>query len=179
MRCPINEHGQDEDRRDSGILDPHIWLSPPLVAIQARRILVTLQKADPVHQADYEANYKAFISEISELHADLENTFSAKLGLQFMVFHPAWGYFADTYGLKQVPVEIEGKNPKPAQLKKLIEFANQNDVNVIFVQPQFSAKSAEVIARGIHGQVVFADPLAEAWAANLRKVAREIKAALK
>ena len=55
----FNEHGQDEDRRDPGILDPHIWLSPPLVMIQARRILVTLQKADPVHEADYEANYKA------------------------------------------------------------------------------------------------------------------------
>jgi zinc transport system substrate-binding protein len=96
-----------------------------------------------------------------------------------MVFHPAWGYFADTYGLIQIPVEIEGKNPKPAQLKELIEYANQNDINVIFVQPQFSAKSAEVIARGISGQVVLADPLAEEWAVNLRKVARAIKAALR
>ena len=173
------EHGKDESRRDPGILDPHIWLSPPLVMIQARTILVALQKVDPVHRSDYEANYKAFISEISELDAELRNIFSGKHGLQFMVFHPAWGYFADTYGLKQIPVEIEGKNPKPAQLKELIEYANQNDINVIFVQPQFSAKSAEVIARGIGGQVVFADPLAEEWAANLRKVAREIKAALR
>jgi zinc transport system substrate-binding protein len=76
-------------------------------------------------------------------------------------------------------VEIEGKNPKPAQLKELIEYANQNDIKVIFVQPQFSAKNAEVIARGIGGQVVLADPLAAEWAANLRKVARAIKAALR
>ena len=96
-----------------------------------------------------------------------------------MVFHPAWGYFADTYGLKQIPVEIEGKNPKPAQLMALIEYANQNDIKVIFVQPQFSAKSAEVIARGIGGHVVVADPLAADWAANLRKVSREFKAALR
>jgi zinc transport system substrate-binding protein len=81
--------------------------------------------------------------------------------------------------LKQIPVEIEGKNPKPAQFKQLIEYANQNDISVIFVQPQFSAKSAEVIARGIGGQVVFADPLAEEWTVNLRKVAREIHAALR
>jgi len=99
--------------------------------------------------------------------------------LQFMVFHPAWGYFADTYGLKQIPVEIEGKHPKPAQLKDLIEYATQNAIKVIFVQPQFSAKSADVIARGIGGQVVWADPLAEAWSLNLRKVANEIKAALR
>jgi zinc transport system substrate-binding protein len=174
-----NERGQDESRRDLGILDPHIWLSPPLVMIQARRILVTLKKIDPAHQSYYEANYNAFISEISELDADLRNIFSAKHGLQFVVFHPAWGYFADTYGLRQIPVEIEGKNPKPAQLKELIEFANQTNIKVIFVQPQFSAKSAEVIAKGINGQVVFADPLAEDWALNLRNVAQEIKAALR
>jgi len=176
---PKNEHGQDENRKDLGILDPHIWLSPPSVMIQARRILAALQEADPVHRSDYEANFKAFISEISELDAELRNIFSAKHGLQFMVFHPAWGYFADTYGLKQIPVEIEGKNPKPAQLKELIKYANHNDINVIFVQPQFSAKSAEVIARGINGQVIFADPLAEEWAVNLHKVARDIKAALR
>jgi len=174
-----NKHGQDVNRRDLGILDPHIWLSPPLVLIQARTILFALQKIDPIHRSDYKANYKAFISKISKLDADLKNIFSDKHDLQFMVFHPAWGYFADTYGLKQIPAEIEGKNPKPAHLKQLIEYANQNDINVIFVQPQFSAKSAEVIARGIGGQIVLADPLAEEWAANLRKVAREIKAALR
>jgi len=174
-----NEGGQDKNQRGLGILDPHIWLSPPLVRFQARKILVALQKVDPVHRSDYEANYKAFLSEISKLDAEIRNIFSGKQGLQFMVFHPAWGYFADTYGLKQIPVEIEGKNPKAAQLKQLIEYANQNDINVIFVQPQFSAKSAEVIARGIGGQVVFADPLAEEWSANLRKVARAIKAALR
>lgn len=174
-----NEDEQDEIRRDLGTLDPHIWLSPPLVSIQARTILAALQKADPVHRTDYEANYTAFISAISKLDTELKHIFSGKRGLQFMVFHPAWGYFADTYDLKQIPVEIEGKNPKPAQLKELIEYANQNDISVIFVQPQFSAKRAEVIARGIGGQVVFADPLAEEWIVNLRKVAREIKAALR
>ena len=174
-----NERGQDGNRRDPGTLDPHIWLSPPLVMIQARTILVALQKVDPVHRSEYEANYNAFVSEISKLDAELKYIFSIRQGLQFMVFHPGWGYFADTYGLKQIPVEIEGKNPKPAQLKELIEYANQNDINIIFVQPQFSAKSAQVIARGIGGQVVLADPLAEEWAANLRKVAHEIKAALR
>ena len=173
------KHGQDKNRRDPGILDPHIWLSPPLVRVQARSILVALQTVDPVHRSDYEANYTAFVSEISELDAELKGIFSAKHGRQFMVFHPAWGYFADTYGLKQIPVELEGKNPKPAQLKELIEYAKQNDINVIFVQPQFSAKSAGVIARGIGGKVVFTDPLAEAWSDNLRKVAREIKAVLR
>jgi zinc transport system substrate-binding protein len=173
------EGGHGENRRNIGMLDPHIWLSPPLVMTQARTMATTLQKVDPDHRSDYEANCNEFISEISTLDTELKNIFSANHGLQFMVFHPAWGYFADAYGLKQIPVEIEGKNPKPAQLKSLIEFANTNDIDVIFVQPQFSTKSAEVIARGIGGQVVVADPLAADWAANLRKVGREIKAALR
>jgi zinc transport system substrate-binding protein len=173
------EGGNGENRRKSGILDPHIWLSPPLVMIQARTMATTLQTVDPGHRSDYEANYNVFISEISKLDIELKNIFSGNHGLQFMVFHPAWGYFADTYGLKQVPVEIEGKNPKPAQLKSLIEFANTSNIDVIFVQPQFSAKSAEVIARSIGAKIIVADPLAPDWAANLRKVGREIKAALR
>ncbi len=176
---PEGKHGQDENRHDSGIPDPHIWLSPPLVLIQARTISTALQEVDPDHRAVYEANYKDFISEILALNAELTSIFTGKQGLQFMVFHPAWGYFAQTYGLKQIPVEIQGKNPKPAQLKELIKHAKKHNINVIFVQPQFSAKSAEVIARGIGGQVVFADPLAEDWALNLRNMARKIKAALR
>jgi zinc transport system substrate-binding protein len=96
-----------------------------------------------------------------------------------MVFHPAWGYFADTYGLEQVPIEIEGKDPKPAQLRELIEHARENDIKVVFVQPQFSTKSAELVAREIGGQVAFANPLAEDWMANLGEVADKFESALK
>jgi zinc transport system substrate-binding protein len=96
-----------------------------------------------------------------------------------MVFHPSWGYFARNYGLQQVPVEIEGKDPKPAQLKKLIEYAQKKQINVIFVQPQFSSRSAELVAKEIGGQVIFADPLASDWSDNLREVAQKFKVALK
>ena len=96
-----------------------------------------------------------------------------------MVFHPSWGYFARAYGLEQVPIEVEGKDPKPAQLKDLIEHARENGIKVVFVQPQFSTKSAKIVAGEIGGRVVFADPLAEDWAANLREVAGIFKEALK
>ncbi len=119
------------------------------------------------------------MAQIDRLDTDLKNTFSGKTGLQFLVFHPAWGYFAQAYGLKQVPIEIEGKAPKPAQLRALIQHARENDIKVVFVQPQFSNKSAELIAREIDGQVAFADPLADNWMANLRQVADKFEAALK
>ena len=175
-------HGEAEhenDHRERAGLDPHIWLSPPLVKVQAHSILAALREADPEHRSVYEANFKAFTAQIDELDAELKKTFAGKTGLQFMVFHPAWGYFAHAYGLEQVPIEIEGKNPKPAQLKELIEHAKEREIKVVFVQPQFSAKSAKLVVREIGGQVVFADPLAEDWMANLREIAVKFQGALK
>ena len=168
------DHGEEKGYPASSGLDPHIWLSPPLVKKQAHAMLAALTEIDAANRSTYEANYQAFVAGLAELDSELKNILSAKRGSRFMVLHPSWGYFAHTYGLQQLPVEIEGKNPKPAQLKELIEHARQNDIKVIFAQPQISARSAELIAREIGGQVVFADPLAEDWADNLRKVARQI-----
>ena len=96
-----------------------------------------------------------------------------------MVFHPAWGYFAQAYGLEQVSIEIEGKEPKPAELARLIEHAKERGIKLIFVQSQFSSQTAETIARSIGGQIALVDPLAPNWANNLREVARKFKAALR
>jgi len=178
QKIPMTTRQHKEDRH-AGEPDPHIWLSPPLVMKQAQTILNALVEIDAANRAVYDANYQAFVSKLAALDADLKNIFAGKQGLQFMVLHPAWGYFAHTYGLKQVPVEIEGKDPKPAQLKELIEHARQNRINIIFVQPQFSPRSAKLVAKEIGGQVVFADPLAANWSDNLREVARKFKSALK
>jgi zinc transport system substrate-binding protein len=177
-----HERGEDEhasDLHDHGGHDPHIWLSPPLVKIQARAILAALQEVDPAHRNVYAANFREFIARLDKLDADLKQIFAGRTGLQFMVFHPSWGYFAHAYGLNQVPIEIEGKSPKPAQLKALIQNARERGIRVIFVQPQFSTRSAQLVAREIDGQVAFADPLAEDWLANMREVAAKFKAALK
>lgn len=162
---------------EHALLDPHIWLSPALVKIQARTIMTALQEIDPGHRTVYAANYNRFAAALDELDAHLKAVFEGRQGLRFMVYHPSWGYFAAAYGLRQVPIEIEGKDPKPAHLQALIERARREKIRVIFVQPQFSTKSAEVVAREIGGQVVHADPLAENWAANLRAVAEKFKAA--
>ena len=178
QKIPMISSPHAEDQH-AGELDPHIWLSPPLVIKQAQTILNALVEVDPANRAVYEANCRDFVSELIALDSDLKNIFAGKQGFQFMVLHPAWGYFANTYGLKQVPVEIEGKDPKPAQLKELIEHAKQSQIKIIFAQPQFSSKSAQLVAREIGGQVVFADPLAADWSDNLREVAEKLKSALK
>jgi zinc transport system substrate-binding protein len=173
------EDEHDEDHHDHDGLDPHIWLSPSLVKIQAKTILSALQEVDPANRSSYENNYKIFIEQIDQLDANLNKIFDGKEGLKFMVFHPSWGYFANEYGLKQVPIEVEGKDPKPAQLKELIKHAREEGIKVVFVQPQFSTKSAKVVAREIGGQVTFADPLAEDWLDNLQQVADKFQTVLK
>jgi len=169
--------GTGPDRR--GTADPHIWLSPLLVKIQARHIATTLQRLDPRHAAVYETNYRRFSEELDKLDADLRKRFAGRQGCSFMVFHPSWGYFARAYGLQQVAVETEGKNPKPARLKALIQEAAARHVRAIFVQPQFPTKTARLIADAVGAQVIIADPLAADWANNLRAVAAKIEAALR
>jgi len=184
-----HRHG-DESRHKPGnaanlqtrstIKDPHIWLSPPLVMLQARNILDGLVAVDESRRASFEANYRKFITEIVELDLELKEIFdSAENLLEFMVFHPSWGYFARTYGLKQVPIELQGKEPKPAELQHLIQYAKERGIKVVFVQPQFSWKAAQTIAQSLGGQTALADPLAADWAENLRRVATKFRAALR
>jgi len=168
-------HGEDH----GGTPDPHVWLSPPNVKIIAKNIADSLIQADPGNRADYEKNLVKFHGEIDELDAYLRKIFADRKGSKFMVFHPAWGYFADTYGLEQIPVEIEGKEPKPSKLKELIEHARRDGIKIIFVQPQFSTKSAEAIAKAIGGEVAVADDLHPDWANNLRAQGEKFKKALR
>lgn len=180
MAAHLHEEGNENSHREEhGVLDPHVWLSPPNVKIIAENIRKGLTEIDPAHAATYNENSNAFLREIDQLHAELKAIFADKKGVKFMVFHPAWGYFANAYGLIQVPVEIEGKEPKPAQLMQLVSQARKDGIKVIFVQPQFSTRSAETIAKSIGGEVAVADDLRPDWAENLREQAARFKAALR
>ncbi len=184
-KISMAEHHHDSDdsthgshvEQQHGIPDPHIWLAPGLVKKQALLLFDSLKTILPEHQQQLEVNYKNFITQLELLDEGLRQIFKGREGMQFMVFHPSWGYFADAYDLSQKPIELEGKNPKPSQLGELIQHARENNIHVIFAQPQFSKKSAKVIAREIDGQVIVADPLAEDWFGNLRAVAKKIKTA--
>jgi zinc transport system substrate-binding protein len=179
LRVRMNAHADDGHHRE--ILDPHIWTSPPLVKIQAKNILDALLDIDAAHKSGYTDRYNGFLQELNDIDNELRALFSKKTTRPpgFMVFHPAWGYFARTYGLRQIPIEMEGKSPKPSQIRQLIKNARRQGVRIIFVQPQFSAKNAEIIANAIGGKVLTADPLAPDWAANIRRQARIFEAALR
>lgn len=172
--------GHEHDHEQEGTLDPHVWTSPPHVRLLAMQIRDELVALDPAHAADYQRNYQRFATEIAELDARLL-TMLAEIPQEqrrFMVFHPSWGYFARSYGLTQIPIEAEGKSPGPRALAGLIEHAREQDIRVIFVQPQFSQKSAGLLAEAIGGQVVAIDPLAADWADNLTSVAETLRRSL-
>ncbi|MDD3938003.1 zinc ABC transporter substrate-binding protein [Rhodoferax sp.] len=159
--------------------DPHIWTSPLRVKIMAASIRDALIETDPAHRGDYELNYRAFIAELDALDRDVRALLMSAKGKSFLVFHPSWGYFANDYGLRQIPIEAEGKEPGAKALVRVIDLGKREGARVIFVQTQFSRRTAETVAAAIGARVVGVDPLAENYPQNLLRVAHEFAEALK
>ena len=173
-----HEHGGHAGDVVAGRPDPHIWLNPQFVKIQAQTICDALVELDAAHAETYRRNLAAFHADLDRAHAQLAEALAPLKGREVFVYHPAFGYFTDAYGLRQVPVEIEGKEPTARQLKELIERAKADRVKVIFVQPQFARKSAETIADAIGGVVVPLDDLSRDYLKNLADIAEKIKTGL-
>jgi len=160
-------------------MDPHIWLSPRRVRQQAQTIYETLAALDPAHREEYQANLTQFLADIDALDREITQSLAGMESRTFMVFHPAWGYFAQDYGLTMLAVEVGGQEPSPQELARLIALARQEKIRVIFAQPEFNTRAAETIAQEIGGQVLLISPLAYDWLGNLREVARAFANAAK
>ena len=170
-KIPMHSHLDGKKRRGGGFLDPHIWLSPPLVMLQARAVLETLLKVDSKNSKIYMKNYRDFISSLSSIDVKIFSILKDLKQKEFIVFHPSFGYFALSYGLRQIAIEKEGKEPSLKYIKRVVEFAKERGIKRVFVEPQFSKRSAEYIAKQIGGKVVEIDPLSYEWDKNILKVA--------
>ncbi|NLG16228.1 MAG: zinc ABC transporter solute-binding protein [Fibrobacter sp.] len=171
-KCPNHDH--DHHRHSQGH-DPHIWLSPEQVLHMADIIAIELSAADSVNRDQYLNNCSLFKDEIR----DLQNKIRANLngctpGHPFMVFHPSWGHFASEFDLSQISVEIDGKEPGMREMQNIIDIAEKKKIRTIFVQPQFSKRSAQTISDQLKLKVSVADPLAENWAENLLKISEAL-----
>ncbi len=170
-----DEHGEHEDHdHGHGMKDPHIWLDPVLLSVQADTAAKALIKADPANASFYGANLKKFQADMKALDKKISGLAKKTGNKKFMVFHPSWGYFAARYGYEQIPVEVDGKAPKAQELVELIKEAKEHNLKIIFVQPQFSKKEAETIARETKARVFPINPLAENVGDTLIKAAKAI-----
>jgi len=171
LDAPEDGHGAHAQR---GGIDPHIWLDPMRVKIQAVTICQALCNHDPAHSSTYVKNLQAFLQALDAIDVRVAAVLAPFTGQKIFVFHPAFGYFCDAYGLTQIPIETEGKEPSPKQLAGLINRAQKDGVKFLFVQPQFAGKSPDAIARVIGGTVVPLNPLPRDYIANLERMAEAI-----
>lgn len=172
------DHDHDHDHDHAGLPDPHIWLAPELMQVMAAATRDALTRADPANAQAYAAGCEAAVAEARAVHDDLAALFAGLTERRFMVFHPSWGYFAREFDLVQMPVEGRGSEPGPRTMVKLVAEAREHGVRAVFVSPQFSQRSAGVVAQEVGGALVEADPLARDWAANLRAVAGRMAKAM-
>ncbi|MCF7915552.1 MAG: zinc ABC transporter substrate-binding protein [Spirochaetaceae bacterium] len=165
----------DEALENNEQTDPHIWLAPPLVEVQAAHIRDGLIEVNPEKESLYRRNYQSFVKELQTLDNDLRQILEPVKGSTILVYHPSFGYFAETYGLSQMAIEMGGKEPSARQLQEVIATAKKHDAKVLFVQPEFSKASAEKVAKAIDGAVVEVAPLNPEYMKNMRSIAQSIR----
>jgi zinc transport system substrate-binding protein len=136
-----------------------------------------LIEADPEGRDVYSRGLGELQRELTGLQEELSGILEDARGSAFVVFHPSWGYFADEFGLVQLPIEVEGQEPSPGELAELVDEARRLEVPVVLVAPQFSRRTAETVAGEIGATVEVADPLARDWPDNLVSVASSIAGA--
>lgn len=143
-----------------------------------QNIRAGLALIDPANEAYYEKNCADYLEQLEKLDSEITESLSEVENRRFIVFHPAWGYFARDYRLTQIAVEQDGKEPIVQYQVRLIEEAREHDIRVVFLSPHYPTKSADVIAREIGGRVVIIDPLAKDFIKNMQEVASAMKKAM-
>jgi len=164
-----------EGSHEASVPDPHTWLDPKRVKLQATIIYDALRRLDPAHDDVFKHNLHRFHADLDALDARITAALAAYKGRSIYVFHPAFGYFCDSYGLTQVAIETEGKQPSPKQLARVIRTAQTEKVKIIFVQPQFARRDAQALAQAIKGAVVPINPLPENYVEDMEALARAIE----
>lgn len=166
-----HRHGDHYHSKD----DTHIWLSPKNMTIIAQNIAKTLIETDKENAHIYRQNLETLMSKLQKLDNEVRALLAPYKNRAFLVFHPAWGYFANEYNLEQIAVEKEGKEPKPKELQDTIKIAQNHKIKAIFAHSTQSTKSAEVIAKSINARVLLLDPLAYEYDQMIRHTAKELQ----
>lgn len=151
--------------------DPHVWVSPRNAKIMVENTYQALVEVDPDNQRYYQENRDQYLKELDQLDQNLTHSLQKVKSKKILVYHPAWAYLCRDYGLEQVAIEKEGKEPTSQELAQLVDQARQDNITLVFVSPQHNQRNAQVIADELGGEVVVVDPLARDYLENLAQVA--------
>lgn len=172
-----HDHHHAGEHEDHPELDPHIWTSPKQVAVIAFNMRYALSQLRPEKDGYFVMNHGLFLRKLGNIQNKLKDAVirMPDSTRAFIVFHPAYGYLARDYGLKQYTVEVNGKEPKPKDLQKLIEEGKKHNVHLVFVQPQFSERAAQTIAKELNAKIQTTDPLSYDFLSNITTMIESIK----
>ncbi|KIO44931.1 metal ABC transporter solute-binding protein, Zn/Mn family [Sanguibacteroides justesenii] len=154
---PAHKHGDVES------LDPHIWMSPTYAKQMARTIRDVLSDKFPEKKNLFSENCDRFMQEIDSVDREARRIILSKRHKLFLIYHPALTYFARDYGMEQIAIEDEGKEPNPVHVRAIIDRSREKGVRVVFIQSQFDEANARAIATEIGGEVIAIDPLSPDW----------------
>lgn len=159
--------------------DPHIWLSPKRAIVMIDAIVDQLSTTDPGHRQFYYENGEAYKTKLLEMDQLIENSLKTIVNRKFIVFHPAFGYFADDYKLEMYSLEEEGKESTPEHLKDMIDLAKKEQIKVIFYQAEVDSSQSKAFAEELNGQTIQLEPLSKDYIHNLERMVRTMKKAMK
>ena len=161
-------HGHQHDHGSrEGNFDPHVWMSPRYAEMMARTILDVLAAKFPDQRETFEKNYRQLRVEIDSIDQAARRIISEKENKTFLIYHPALTYFAKDYGMEQISIEDEGKEPNPSHLKAVIDTCRIKGIKIVFIQNQFDVANAKAVAKEIDGEVFTIDPLSPNWKAEM------------
>ncbi len=154
-----------------GMRDPHIWLSPRRAQVMVQAIADNMAQLDPVNAGYYQANAANYNQQLAELDTQLQAALAGAKNKKFIVYHPAFGYLAEDYGLQMFALEEEGKEATPKRLAEMIDLAQREKIKAIFYQEEISSAQAQAFAEEIDGQTIQLAPLSPDYLGNLQRMA--------
>ncbi len=161
-----------------GKRDPHIWLSPKRAKVMVETIAETMCILDTENTQIYQENAEAFLKELDRVDTEIKETFAGIHNTKLIVFHPAYGYFADDYGLEMYALQQDGKEATPQHLQDMTDLAEAENIKAIFSQAEIDSKQPDAFAEEIGGEKVILNPLSDDYILNLESMAEAIAGAM-
>ncbi len=164
-----SEQGHESHNHSEG-KDPHIWMSPKVVKNFLPQLRDELKKVFPEQSDVIDQNYPELYNDVKNLDRKFSSLADQLGHKKFMIFHPALTYLARDYGLKQISIEHEGKEPSPRKLRELIDVANEEDIRIIFIQAEFDERNAQMVKDATGAEIAVINPLAYDWEESMNEI---------